>query len=105
MRKELYYGTYVCNHKSKALGFATHTQVIIPQEPDNPTPAEKVLYMLQGLSDNCTAWLNKTRIQQYAEKLEEINYGHTYMEWPGVHDWDFWEECLPIVFDFFEKKM
>ena len=36
--------------------------------------------------------------------LQALDYGHTYMEWPGGHTWDFWEECLPIAFDFFEKR-
>ena len=244
---------------SKALGFNTHIQVIIPHETE-AAPVDKVLYLLHGLSDNCTAWINKTRIQQYAEKhsyivimpevqrsfysdmahgrqyftyvsqelpqiceklfnirhtrektfvaglsmggygavkcglsrpdfyaacasfsgavdvkslftdrraegdhpqypdselmavlgadlvfpdnsdllylasqiakqpvkprilltcghddfllkynhifeahLISLGYGHTYLEWPGDHTWDFWEECLPVAFDFFEK--
>jgi len=32
--------------------------------------------------------------------MKALNYGHTYMEWPGNHTWDFWEECLPKLFDF-----
>ena len=244
--------------KSGALGFNTHLEVIIPQETENPVPVEKVLYLLHGLSDNCTAWLYRTRITEYAEQngymvvmpevqrsfysnmahgsryydyvtkelpeicerlfnlrhvrektfvaglsmggygamrcglgrpdfyaacasfsgavdmktrfaevqhsaqrplpelvailgeklefpesvdtfalannvaklpqkprvlitcgdgdsllddnrrfdahLKSLNYGHTYMEWTGVHDWKFWEECLPLAFDFFEGR-
>jgi len=244
---------------SAALGFNTRVEVIIPQSAGNHTPCEKVLYMLHGLGDNSTAWLTKTRIQNYAEEygfmvvmpevqrsfysdmahgskyftyvayelpmiceqlfnirhkrnktfvaglsmggygaakvgltrpdfyaaaaslsgavdmrqrvamtiaanqlkerypempailgeglemqdkddlfsiaestvkqenvpkllmtcgaqdfllddnrrfdahLKSLNYGHTYMEWPGDHNWDYWEECLPIVFEFFAK--
>ena len=244
---------------SVTLGFDTHIQVIIPQNPASTAPVEKVLYLLHGLSGSSTCWLHKTRIRQYAEEygymvvmpevqrsfytdmahgskyftyvahelpsiceqlfnirhvrektfvaglsmggygaakcgfgrpdfyaacaslsgavdmktyvemakeseelrkqlpempailgmeyvmpdkddlfylvkdvvklaerpkvlltcgasdflldhnrrfdahLQALNYGHTYMEWPGDHDWDFWEECLPLVFDFFEK--
>jgi len=33
--------------------------------------------------------------------LPQIEY--KYKEWPGVHDWKFWQECLPLAFDFFEK--
>ena len=239
---------------SIALGFRSHLEVIIPQQP---TPAQKVLYLLHGLSDDCTAWGRQTRIFAYAEKhnyivvmpevqrsfysdmthgskyftyvahelpqtierlfnirhtrentfiaglsmggygaakcalsrpefygacaslsgavdmrwlieeakagkipslpetpailgeslifpdnadlfilatnvpaanrprllvtcgdadfllednrrfdahLQTIGYGHKYMEWPGDHVWDFWEECLPLAFDFFEGR-
>lgn len=40
------------------------------------------------------------KFDKYAKALP-IDY--TYKEWPGVHDWKFWEECLPLAFDFFEK--
>jgi len=26
------------------------------------------------------------------------------MEWPGDHTWGFWEDCLPLAFDFFEGR-
>jgi len=35
-------------------------------------------------------------------KNQDIPY--KYMEWSGEHTWDFWEECLPIAFNFFETK-
>ena len=243
---------------SDVLGFHTHVEVIIPQQSADIPPAEKVLYLLHGLSDDCTVWSRMTRIYQYAKqnnyivimpevqrsfysdmahgskyftyvtrelpetcerllnlrhtrentfvaglsmggygavkcglsrpefytacasfsgavdmksRVEEskqmdpppvpelaailgeglvypddadlfflaekavklpdkprvlltcghkdfliednrrfdahmraLNYGHTYMEWPGEHTWDFWEDCLPLVFDFFEKR-
>ena len=37
--------------------------------------------------------------------MQSLNYGHTYKEWPGSHNWDFWEECLPVAFDFFEGRV
>ena len=48
---------------SASLGFRTHLEVIIPQ---NEAPATKVLYLLHGLSDDCTAWCRQTRIYDYA---------------------------------------
>jgi len=245
---------------SAALGFSTHVEVIFPQNHKEDIAAKRVLYLLHGLSDDCTAWLYKTRIAQYARqknyivimpevqrsfysdmkhgskyftyvsrelpeiceailnfkhtrqntfvaglsmggygaikcglarpefyaacasfsgaldmktRVEEakqsgqisehfpemaailgedfaypdnvdlfhlaqevvnlpdkprvlitcgdedfllgdnhrfnahmhaLNYGHTYMEWPGAHTWDFWEDCLPLAFDFFENS-
>jgi len=37
--------------------------------------------------------------------LASLNYGHTYKQWPGDHNWDFWEECLPMAFEFFNTQM
>jgi len=54
---------------SDALGFDTHLQVLFPQ---GETPAEKILYLLHGLSDDCTAWLHKTRITEYARNNNYI---------------------------------
>ena len=42
--------------------------------------------------------------RRFDAHLKTLDYGHTYMEWPGDHTWDYWEECLPIVFDFFEQQ-
>jgi len=47
---------------SKSLGMHTHLEVIFPEHMDNP----KVLYLLHGLSDNCTSWNRMTRIYHYA---------------------------------------
>jgi len=41
---------------------------------------------------------------RYDAHLKSLNYGHTYIEWPGEHTWDFWEKCLPESFKFFENK-
>jgi S-formylglutathione hydrolase FrmB len=35
--------------------------------------------------------------------MEKLPIDYKYKEWSGVHDWNFWEESLPIAFDFFEK--
>jgi len=50
------------NIGSKSLGFHTHLEVIFPEQIENP----KILYLLHGLSDNCTAWGRMTRIYHYA---------------------------------------
>lgn len=52
----------------KSLGFRTRIEVVIPQHPDLGFPADKVLYLLHGLSDDSTAWTRNTRIEHYAEK-------------------------------------
>jgi len=42
--------------------------------------------------------------RRFNAHMQGLNYGHTYMEWPGGHSWDFWENCLPLAFDFFEGR-
>ena len=40
--------------------------------------------------------------RRFDAHMQALNYGHTYKEWPGQHTWDFWEECLPLAFEFFK---
>lgn len=52
-----------CNHKSQTIGKAMQFFAIVPDEQ-----AEKplrVLYLLHGLSDDCTAWTRYTAIERY----------------------------------------
>ena len=63
-----------------SLGFRTRIEVIIPQFPvpivskDSPfyfeplPKADKILYLLHGLSDDVTAWNRHTSIHAYAEE-------------------------------------
>ncbi|MCL2362123.1 MAG: alpha/beta hydrolase-fold protein [Defluviitaleaceae bacterium] len=39
--------------------------------------------------------------RRFDAHLQSLNYSHIYKEWEGNHTWDFWEECLPMTFDFF----
>jgi len=43
--------------------------------------------------------------RRFTAHMQVLNYDHRYMEWPGRHNWDFWEECLPLAFDFFEGRV
>jgi S-formylglutathione hydrolase FrmB len=42
---------------------------------------------------------NSIRMHKHLTKLPIV---HEYKQWAGAHDWKFWEECLPIAFDFFD---
>ena len=42
--------------------------------------------------------------RRFDAHMKALDYGHIYMEWPGAHTWCFWEECLPLAFDFFENR-
>ncbi|MCL2404625.1 MAG: esterase family protein [Defluviitaleaceae bacterium] len=64
-------GHFTASIFSEALGFNTHLEILFPRGQAY-APAQKVLYLLHGLSDNCTAWLHKTRISEYANKNNYI---------------------------------
>ncbi|MCL2202799.1 MAG: esterase family protein [Defluviitaleaceae bacterium] len=36
--------------------------------------------------------------------MKALPFEYAYREWPGDHDWDFWEQSLPVMFDFFNKE-
>jgi len=36
--------------------------------------------------------------------MKTLPYEYAYKEWKGEHDWNFWEESLPVMFDFFNKQ-
>lgn len=54
---------------SSALGEAVNMDVLLPDKPCYPNPAEHkkypVLYLLHGLSDDHTIWQRRTRIESY----------------------------------------
>lgn len=52
-----------CNHKSETIGKAMNIQFIAPDKP-NEKPL-RVLYLLHGLSDDCSAWTRYTSIERY----------------------------------------
>ncbi|PIE64462.1 MAG: hypothetical protein CSA26_08290 [Desulfobacterales bacterium] len=37
----------------------------------------------------------------FSRYLHEIGVKHEFHEWPGVHNWDFWEECIKKHMSFF----
>jgi len=30
-----------------------------------------------------------------------LNYDFTYLEWPGIHEWYFWDESVHLAFEHF----
>lgn len=53
-----------CEFMSRKLDMATSVRVILPDEGDlSQVP---VLYLLHGLSDNCTGWTRYTSVERYA---------------------------------------
>lgn len=52
-----------CEFFSAAMSMATSVRVILPDTCQ--MPEARVLYLLHGLSDNCTAWTRYTSIERY----------------------------------------
>jgi len=62
-----------------SLCFSTGIEVILPHNPIDPKPIEKVLYLLHGLGDDCTTWARRTTIEMFADL-----YGYAVIM-PEVH--------------------
>ena len=41
---------------------------------------------------------------KFDKHMKTLNMDYEYKEWKGEHNWDFWEESLPVMFEFFEKR-
>ncbi|MCL2364507.1 MAG: esterase family protein [Defluviitaleaceae bacterium] len=39
--------------------------------------------------------------RKFDAHMQGLPFDYQYKEWPGVHDWNFWEESLPLMFEFF----
>ncbi len=51
---------------SKELDMSTSAQVLLPD--DRALSRVRVVYLLHGLSDNCTGWLRRTAVERYAQE-------------------------------------
>jgi len=70
--------------KSKALGKYTPYGAIVPEEGDGPFA---VLMQLHGLSDDYTAWIQRSNLVRHVEKYQVVVLlpdGGTsrYLNWP-----------------------
>ena len=41
--------------------------------------------------------------RKFDKHMKTLPLEYEYKEWKGVHDWKFWEESLPLAFEFFER--
>ena len=55
-----------CEFSSKALEMNTSARVILPEEGD--LSQANVVYLLHGLTDNCTGWTRYTSVERYARE-------------------------------------
>ncbi|MCL2498976.1 MAG: esterase family protein [Defluviitaleaceae bacterium] len=42
--------------------------------------------------------------RRFDAHMKALPFEYAYKEWAGDHDWDFWEESLPVMFDFFNSE-
>ena len=43
--------------------------------------------------------------RRFDEHMRKLSTPYTYKEWGGGHDWKFWEESLPVMFEFFGEEV
>ena len=108
-----------CDFFSEVLDVGTSMTVLLPQASDGQVgitgsggPAGDgfpVLYLLHGLSDDCTGWLRYTSIERYAAELglavvmPQVQRSFYADEVHGERYWTFLSEELPgIVGSFFK---
>src|ERR1700709_722602 len=94
---------------SDTLGVSTSMTVVLPQQtqtqvglagqlPDGPPP---VLYLLHGMSDDCTTWLRRPSIERYVAPLglavvmPQVQRSYYHDEVYGGRYWTFLSEELP----------
>ncbi|MDD4164801.1 MAG: alpha/beta hydrolase family protein [Eubacteriales bacterium] len=101
------------NFSSSVLGVCTNMEVILPQKGSFTQTEENtypVLYLLHGMSDDCTIWGRRTSIERYAAKYgitvvmpsAQLSY-YSDMVY-GSRFFTFFSEELPaICHDFFPR--
>jgi len=84
------------------------TDLIIPDDANLFRLSEKVAQLQNmprvlvtcGDSDELLA-INRG----FDAHMKKLSIPYKYMEWGGGHDWKFWEECLPVAFEFFGEEV
>lgn len=99
------------DHFSESLGMSTSMVVLMPQSAhgqiglsgtDDEAPPP-VLYLLHGLSDDCTAWERRTSIERYAAEhgiavvMPEVRRSFYTDEAVGERYWTYIADELPSI--------
>jgi len=80
-----------------------NTNLFKLSEKMSKLPKEKQCRVLITCGDEDFLIDSNRDFDKHMKALEASLSEYKYKEWPGVHDWKFWEECLPLAFEFFEK--
>ena len=67
-----------------------------PSAPVFKTSRRPKLYISCGISD--ARYEQNVRLSEF---LKEQGYNHEFQEWPGDHDWDFWDLSIQKALGFF----
>jgi putative tributyrin esterase len=100
-----------CDFFSDVLELGTSMTVILPQEAETQIGVRgtrrdgefATLYLLHGLSDDCTAWLRYTSIERYATALglavvmPQVHRSFYCDELHGMRFWTFLSTELPVL--------
>lgn len=90
-----------CDLPSAALEMQTTIQVILPDEIKLETAP--VIYLLHGLTDNCTCWQRYTRVEQYAREknavaiMPEVQRSFYFDMQYGSQYFEYITEELPMI--------
>ncbi|MDD3887081.1 MAG: alpha/beta hydrolase family protein [Victivallaceae bacterium] len=89
---------FECHFFSRKLGKMVAVNAILPECPAKPP---RVLYLLHGLSDDCSAWCRRSSIERYAENfglaviMPDGGRGFYTDAKSGPHYWSFVADELP----------
>lgn len=61
-----------CEYHSAALGMTTHFCAVLPGEEETALAGAPVVWLLHGLTDDCSAWLRYTRVERYARQKQAV---------------------------------
>ncbi len=79
-------------------------------------PEDDILYLAQKavagnvslprllLTCGTEDFLYETNLQ-YSKELKELGIAHRFVQWAGLHDWKFWEECVRDHLSFFTDDL
>lgn len=86
---------------SQSLQMATSAEVILPETGD--LKRAKVVYLLHGLSDNCTGWCRYTAVERYARNygvavvMPEVQRSFYWDTASGMNYFRYIHEELPLL--------
>jgi len=84
------------------------TEKVLPENGNLFTLAENLAHKVEKPRVLITCGTEDTALiegnRAFSAYLEKLPFPHAYKEWAGLHDWNFWEECLPVMFNYFNLE-
>ena len=82
--------------------FQEHPELLEPYDlfalaqKQDKNPVKSKLFVTCGTED----FIHQMSVN-LAEAMEPLHYDFTYLEWPGIHEWYFWDESVHLAFEHF----